>query len=91
MRIRHVPIFAGLVWSAVVLPSLAGAEDAVSSRLPAGVPPVLGMWAWSEPEFAPQGYRAFLDLAAEHAAYNLITTTLRIPKKELTDDDVHAQ
>lgn len=91
MRIRHVPIFVGLVWSAVVLPSLARAEDAVSSRLPADVLPVLGMWGWSEPEFAPQGYRAFLDLAAKHAAYNLITTTLRIPKKELTDDDVHAQ
>ena len=51
---------------------------------------MLATWGWSEPEFSPEGYRPFIDQAARHAGYNLLTTTLRIPQKELTDDDVHA-
>ena len=62
-----------------------------SHRVPAGVLPVLGCWFWQEPEFAPDGFRDFIDLVSVHAPYNLLTTSLRIPEKEVTDDDVVAQ
>ena len=91
MSIRFAPLVAGPVF---LLTSFlaAGAEgESIPTRLPPEVLPVLASWFWTEPEFTPQGYRAFIDQAAEHAAYNLLTTSLRIPKKELTDDDVHAQ
>lgn len=65
--------------------------DVVSHRLPPEVLPVLGCWFWQEPEFEPEGYRDFIDLVAEHAPYNLLTTSLRIQEKELTDGDVHTQ
>jgi len=69
-------------------PSEAAAK-ARSTRLPAGVPPVLGCWFWSEKEFEPEGYREFLDMAGAHSAFNFLTTSLRVPGKEITDDDVH--
>lgn len=69
----------------------AGAADGLTTRLPDQVPPVIGCWFWRESEFAPDGYRPYLDLVAKHATYNLLTTSLRVAKRELTDDDVHAQ
>ena len=60
-------------------------------RLPDGVIPELGCWFWQEPEFQPDGYKAFIDLVQRHSPYNFLTASLRIPEKELTDADVHAQ
>jgi hypothetical protein len=60
------------------------ANDSVSSgRI--GV----GCWFWSEQEFEqPEGYKQFLDLHAEHAAYELLTTSIRYPV-EVTEPSVH--
>jgi hypothetical protein len=69
---------------------LAG-EGVVPTRLPQNVLPVLGCWFWTEQEFQPGGYREFLDTVARHSAYNVLTTSVRVPLKEVTDDDVHAQ
>ena len=69
----------------------AQAGEAAATRLPDGVPPVIGCWFWSEPTFAPDGYRPFLDMVSRHATYNLLTTSLRVPKRELTDPAVHDQ
>ncbi|NIA02427.1 MAG: hypothetical protein GWP15_03515, partial [Nitrospirae bacterium] len=66
-----------------------GSESAL--RLPDGVMPTLGCWFWQVPEFQPGGYKAFIDLVQRHSPYNFLTASLRIPEKELTDADVHAQ
>jgi len=66
-------------------------EDEIGHRLPDGVMPTLGCWFWQEPEFEPEGYKAFIDQISVHSPYNLLTTSLRIPEKEVTDDDVHDQ
>ena len=60
-------------------------------HLPYGVMPSLGCWFWQEPEFQPEGYKTFINMARRHSPYNFLTASLRIPEKELTDDDVHAQ
>ncbi|MBN1420488.1 MAG: hypothetical protein JXP34_17045 [Planctomycetes bacterium] len=53
--------------------------------------PQVGCWFWHEEEFAPRGYQPFLDLIAGHAGYDLLTTSLRVPRREVTDDAVRAQ
>jgi hypothetical protein len=80
-----------ITWDEILTtPSISPpAGEPISTRLPDWVLPVLATWGWSEPEFKPRGYQPFIDQAAKHAAYNLLTTTLRIPKKELTDEEVH--
>lgn len=60
-------------------------------RLPSGVPPVMVTWGWWENEFEPDGYKPFIDAHAEHSGVNYLTTTLRVPLKEVTDADVHEQ
>jgi hypothetical protein len=90
MPVRLALLVACWATSAASVLAADRADSAPSTRLPPSVLPVLATWGWSEPEFAPEGYRPFIDQAARHAGYNLLTTTLRIPQKELTDDDVHA-
>ena len=53
--------------------------------------PTLGCWFWSQAEFEPEGYKTFLNMVKDHSPYNLLTTSLRIPRKELLEDDTHAQ
>lgn len=66
-------------------------RDAISSRLPDDIPPVIGCWFWIEEEFKPGGYRKFIDMVSKYTAYNLLITTMRVPDKEITDKDVHEQ
>ncbi len=49
------------------------------------VPPNLGCWFWHEEEFEPEGYRKYLDLIAEKSHYQILTTSLRVKDRELTD------
>jgi len=82
-----VRVFALLI--AASAPTIAG--ESVSVRLPDSVPPVIGCWFWGEGEFAPGGYRGAIDLFADHAAYNLLSTSLRVPLREVTEDAVRDQ
>jgi hypothetical protein len=66
------------------------ASVAASVRLPETVTPDLGCWFWSLEEFQGDGYRTFLDLAAVHSPFRVLTTSMRVPK-EITDPDVHDQ
>lgn len=61
--------------------------NSVSFRLPGTVPPVIGTWFWWNNEFEAQGYQAFIDHAAKHSPFNLLTTSIRAPK-EVTDPAV---
>lgn len=65
--------------------------DFRSTRLPAGVLPSLGCWFWTTAEFQSEGYQPFLDLVGRHAAFNLLTTSLRVPQHEVTESEVHDQ
>ncbi len=69
----------------------AAGKNAFPFRLPREVLPVMATWAWNEVQFEPDGYRHMLDLYRDHSAYNVITTTLRVAKREITDQEVHDQ
>ena len=89
-----VKTISWLIVSALCLlsrPIQAAIPSSSDIRLPGSVPPSLGCWFWSEAEFAPEAYRPFLDLVAQHADYNLLTTSLRVAKREVTDEAVHRQ
>jgi hypothetical protein len=70
---------------------LAASFAAASNRLPAHLPPEIYAWFWLEPEFKPEGYRAFVDLIAEHSNFGLLTTSMRVPSREITAPDTHDQ
>jgi hypothetical protein len=61
------------------------------TRLPQGVLPTIGLWCFKDQGFQPGGYRDSLDVLGRHANYNLLTTTIRAPDKEVTDKAVHDQ
>lgn len=67
------------------------ADQAASLRLPADVPPVIAVWGWREAEFAPEGYRAHIEMVARHSATNLFAATIRAPGRLVTDRAVHDQ
>ena len=60
-------------------------------RLSEKVMPTLGCWFWAEAEFEPNGYKKFINQFSLNSAYNYLTTSMRIPEKEVTDDDVYDQ
>jgi hypothetical protein len=91
LRRMLILLAAPAILGAATAATPPAAGTPASLRLPEGVPPVIGCWFWSEEEFEPEGYRPFLNLVSTHADYNLLTTSLRIPKKEVTDADVRAQ
>ena len=52
--------------------------------------PGIGCWFWTDKEFAPEGYRDFVDKAEKYSAFGLLTTSIRAPV-EVTDPKVHDQ
>ncbi len=58
-------------------------------RLPDDVPPVIGAWFPQESEMHSEGYRKFIDAATEHSHYNIITTSMRNPNRQMVDQEVH--
>lgn len=87
----HLPLLGFFLSLLISWPTLGQSPADASARLPAGVWPVIGCWFWGDAEFEPEGYKSFLDLAAAHTSYNLLTTSLRADKGELTDVKVHDQ
>lgn len=54
-------------------------------------PPVIGAWFWHDATLEPDGYREFLEAAAAHAPYTLLSTSLRVSKGELLDPPIREQ
>ncbi|ULQ52018.1 hypothetical protein [Flavihumibacter fluvii] len=52
--------------------------------------PSIGCWFWTAEEFAPGGYKRFIDLHEKRSPFSLLTTSLRYPG-ELTDPKLHDQ
>ena len=81
-----------LVSGLFITPALAEPEtNVVPGRLPDDVTPVIGAWFWREETFQPEGYRKRLDFFRDHTVYNLLTTSCRLPGREVTTPGVHDQ
>lgn len=83
------------VWVVLLLASVGGlahAEVKETLRPASGDwPPVIGAWFWNDETLKPDGYRAFLDAAAAHSPYTLLSTSPRVSQLELTDPALHDQ
>ena len=53
--------------------------------------PVQATWFWDEEIFDTDGYKTFIDLAAVHSPYELISVSVRLPGREITTRAVHDQ
>lgn len=67
----------------------AGAADMPSCPDRGEWPPVIGAWFWTERDLKPEGYKAFLDAAAERSPYTLLSTACR--RIEVVDPQAHQQ
>lgn len=81
---------------ALILALFAGGVGGIKNispghRLPDSVMPVLGCWFWHEGEFMPEGYKSFIDTVSLHSPFNMLTTSIRAPGRQVTDTDVHDQ
>jgi len=59
------------------------------NHLPPDVPPALGCWFWHSEDLKDRHYRDYLDVIGRHTGFTLLTTSLRLPEGELTDDVIH--
>ena len=59
--------------------------------LPDEVMPVQAVWFWSEYEFQTDGYKTFIDQAALHSPYDMVSASVRLWGRETTSDAVHDQ
>ncbi len=89
MKIRI--LLTCLIFTSFLFAIAQNSDKEVSIRLPDSVMPVLGCWFWHTEQLEPLGYQKFLDRASIHSPYNLLTTTFRIPEKEITDADFQNQ
>ncbi|MCP4211915.1 MAG: hypothetical protein GY764_10620 [Halieaceae bacterium] len=64
-------------------------NDSARIRLPVDVPPVIGCWFPTAVDREPENFKPFLDHVAKHTAYNLLTTSIRIGSRYMSDQDVH--
>ncbi|MCX7047540.1 MAG: hypothetical protein NTX50_18905 [Candidatus Sumerlaeota bacterium] len=85
--------FMLLALTAIGQPPGVSAADpqTLPTRSPSDVLLSIGCWFWTDAEFQPEGYRPFLDTVSSHAAFNLLTTSLRVQGREVTDAATHDQ
>lgn len=74
-------------------PGSSGSLDQVAAgiRLPDHVMPVIGCWFWIDKVLQPADYEKHLDMLARHSPYNLLTTSFRIPEREITEEVFYQQ
>jgi hypothetical protein len=60
-------------------------------RVPKHLAPEIYAWFWHEGDFAPEGYRKFVDRIAERSNIGLLTTSLRVPAREVAFAATHDQ
>ncbi len=65
-------------------------RESKSVRMPDYVMPSMGSWFWTK-VLQPSDYEKFIDTLSLHAPYNLLTTSFRIPGKEITGNELHQQ
>ena len=78
----------GVLWSVSLCAGMCLAEAPV--RLTGNdTPPVIGAWFWSKDVLEPDGFKPFLDAAAKHSPYTLLSTACRCI--EVTEPAMHEQ
>ncbi len=76
-----------ITWNATIWSS----DNKNVNHSPNNIMPTLGCWFWGNLEFETDGYKQFIELVSRHSSYDLLTTSIRTLKKEVTDDEVHNQ
>ena len=66
-------------------------KDSSNFRLPNTVMPELANWFWFEKEFMTEGYKEYLDKVSKHSTFGLVSVSIRMHRRELTEDSVHTQ
>ena len=66
-------------------------KDSSNFRLPNTVMPELANWFWFEKEFMNEGYKEYLDNVSKHSTFGLVSVSIRMHRRELTEDSVHTQ
>ena len=66
-------------------------KDPSNFRLPNTVMPELANWFWFEKEFMTEGYKEYLDKVSKHSTFGLVSVSIRMHRRELTEDSVHTQ
>ncbi|HRZ80836.1 MAG TPA: sialidase family protein [Candidatus Hydrogenedentes bacterium] len=69
----------------------AGFAAAESRHLPDGVQPSIGAWFCGDDFMEPEGYRKYVDLFAERSVYDLLTMSVRLKGREITEPAVRDQ
>jgi len=59
--------------------------------LPDGSPPTIGAWFCGDDFMEPDGYKKYIDLFADHSPYDLLPTSVRLNRREITEPAVHDQ
>jgi sugar/nucleoside kinase (ribokinase family) len=72
-----------------MLPALLLLLNLQPNQLPPNLPPEIYAWFWTAPEFEPGGAEKYLDQVASRTNYGMLTTSLRLPGREITDPSVH--
>jgi predicted GH43/DUF377 family glycosyl hydrolase len=67
------------------------AADSAAYGLPDGVQPTIGAWFCSDDFLEPNGYKKYVDLFAERSPYDLLTTSFRVNRREITEAAFHDQ
>ena len=100
MRIICLALIISCLWycsctnqPAYLYPAAPDMADPASAalRLPPDVMPVIGCWFWIDKVLEPEDFEPYLDKLAIHSPYNLLTTSFRIPEREITEPDFHRQ
>ena len=84
-------IFARFVFLIFITWNVTSCNNKEVNETSNNIMPTIGTWFWGDLEFEPDGYRQFIDLVSRHSSYDLLTTSIRAPKKEVTDIEVHDQ
>ncbi len=84
---------AGVVLLIAVAGMFAGRHAMASTAfgLPDGVQPTIGAWFCSDDFLVPDGYKKYVDLFAEHSPYDLLTTSFRVNRREVSEPAFHDQ
>lgn len=88
---RRVNVLAVMLLIAGLMSAAAGAraDESVSIRLPETAQPTIGAWFCGDDFLEPGGYRAYVDLYADHSPYDLLAMSFRVNQREVTESSVH--
>jgi hypothetical protein len=93
MLTRNHCLVARLAPLLAVAGVLAGSQASASTAfgLPDGTQPSIGAWFCNDDFLEPDGYRKYVDLFAGQSPYDLLTTSFRINRREITEPAFHDQ